>query len=998
MRISLVAVPVLALLAVTGGCAVYRPPEPAPLTQHAKHRHHAATHKAGGATRQTVAAKPSSLNEQPEQGLAAAPVVTAGTAPTPTVQATTQPAPLTALAAEPAAPEAPDSSLAESTAAITPLAADPAAPPAKSAESQLAMAAVQPAAALAVPRTPAMEPAGALAAAAASNLPEDELPATRVTLPPKNDLDAGPLPGALALPYLKLDGTPLRAAAPAPGIVAGAGLNGSKGEMTSLAPTVAQAASNMLPGVATATSREPATTLQPPLAAAGPQPAPRLETGHNFAPTLESVANLAANSKPDDAVPEAVRTPGAEEAAPPTALKSALADTTGSSSPATTQSGIAAVATGGHLDTGRLMEGTSPVNVPDAKQAEGPPAAKLAQSQARSADDLQLPSDGKTALDSGVLSLPAIAKSSEVTADYQSAAQQATAPTIANALLLDARTSLTPAGLPLIAEAAQLSAPPRSSSAEKAAPADETAPAAARSLLPGFAATPARRGFIVALSPLVAAGAQPLGPAAKQVGPIAQPNRIAANGQDATAIFGLPSDPRGYGAPFALVAAVKGETARLTTTPGQQPLNIAPATVAEANSGGVNRAAGGAALKPVGSMGGKVADASAVGPAANAASTKSASALKPCDQDCKQSQPVPIPADEAVGLTPETPAPPNADAVGTPQVTAGTEGSEGWGSSLSRFWSSSLAKLGFGDQPQSASADPAPAPTIEFASNSAAAAEPRLRKTLPQGVALSRVGPEYDGKPLAVAKDVLPVAEGEAAPRVSGDARIEQVSTGPHKDGAAGEPLSPTIAVNTVELTDTQAVQQPDLSFAEARFDAGASPIAPFGATPSGYDIRGFMMDVIPKSNEVGMADCAVSLSQSRNGSFSVTSLAGSAKVALGTDESTASTGEKQPAVKPKRKNQKDAAPVVPVGSRPIQAVIVLSQGNKPFLQVDFPGGGEGGFPPPWSCRYWLEISPPTCKLSVVSHRARIVGSQSILETNSVGKCQLARINTQDVH
>ena len=606
-------------------------------------------------------------------------------------------------------------------------------------------------------------------------------------------------------------------------------------------------------------------------------------------------------------------------------------------------------------------------------------------------------SGSKAATEPDFLSSPTTSPLASAASSYPSAAQRATAPTIANALALAARSTVAAGGGHLIAAGIQPLEPPHTALTAAAPSGVEAYAAADHSALPGFAATPARRGFIVALSPLVAPGIQPSGPPPAPVGPILQPAQVAATGQDATAIFGLPEAPRTFGAPSLVAAVAKKEMASLADEAGQFPLNTAPAAKPETARSGLNRAAGGAALKPIGSLGVKLADASAVGPAANTASGKSVSELNPCDQACEQSQPVPVPDGEAVGLTPDLPSPAKAAAGAPDAATTGAAADDSWGSSLSRFWSSSLAKLGFGDQSQPASADPAPEAAVAE-SAPAAASEPRQRKTLPQGPALSRAGPEYDGKPNGVAAGVLPVAEGIAAPKFSGEARIEQVSTGPRKDGHAGEPLSPTIAVNTVELSDLQAVQQPDLSFAEARFDAGASPIAPFGATPAGYDIRGFMMEVLPKTNEAGMSDCAVSLSQARNGSFSVTSLAGSAKVALGADEATASTDDKQPAAKPRKKNQKDAAPVVPPGSRPIQAVIVLSQGNKPFLQVDFPGGGEGGFPPPWSCRYWLEITPPNCKLAVVSHRAKIAGSQSILETNSAGKCQLAKINSQDVH
>ena len=1009
MRLGWGAVPLSVFLAMTGGCAVYRAPD-AGLTPHRIHHwrssvsHHALVVKPA-----TVAAK----SKTP--GVSVATASASDIAPAPSMPAAAGDlahTDATALAqAQPAAPPATAQAPAASQVAaggstLTQIASAPAATTGSAAVAgNRSNDGVSPASAVAA-QTSAGAPAPTLLAAADTQAANSLAPGKPAALP--GSPDGTDVTGAV-------DPMAKQAAAPVPGAIETAASKASPAD------------GNAVPGAGVAGEQVDVTGMPDANAARGPVPvAVASLTAETNAPV--AIENSPAGIETSAQATEVIGPSGADTTRAPNAASTAgvpilarVPAVVGEAAPgAVFATEFDLLATGQAVQpvvstvAGQVAHSTFPVQVLPVLSLNGTPLrvvggnAELAprfvsRDQAEAVAFLS-PWErrvlmGKPDLDGPQMSITGdllvvanepsgLATDGPVPPRIE--AYQSMSPTLAAAAAMASRTNVATAPGVAVTASLQPAIAPQADTLAAAGPLPLFAADTTRSFLPAsVAAAAARGGIVVTLLPTVTAGLEPTEAPSATTNTAVLPATVETIAQSSTSIAGLPLGPRINTTPGAMAAAVKLASAGPAVLSPRKPLNFVPVTIMEQSEGGLLRATGGTEFHPLPAMGRKIADQAAAGPANSTVVGKTATGVTPCGETCAQSQPVSAPADESVGPAPE-------DAAAAPKVETDT----GWGATLAGLWTSGLVKLGLASDPKPANAETTQPALAEMASDTDVSAEqPRLHKTLPPGLRLSALGPGYDGKPLAVDKGVRPQLDEEGAARIDPTARIERVSTGASQDGSAGEPLSKTVAVNTVELSDSQLIQPPDIMVAEARFDAGASPIAPFGATPAGYDLRGFQVEVVPTSNDKRVSDCAISLSQGRAGDFKVTSLAGSVPVAMGKDanEATdAAPSNANPAVKPKHKAPKVAGvpqdPAPADAPSPLQAVMVISKGNRPFLEVDFPGGAAGAFPPPWSCRYWLEITPPSCKLMVVSHRAKIAGSQSILETNAVGKCQIARL------
>ena len=503
-------------------------------------------------------------------------------------------------------------------------------------------------------------------------------------------------------------------------------------------------------------------------------------------------------------------------------------------------------------------------------------------------------------------------------------------------------------------------------------------------------------------SPVLLAALQPASPGPLNGASGGEPGIPATAGQTVPAADNGAADPRAAFPASPAPLMTKRTITALTASPWTQPLNVTPVATYQTATAMDFRAAGGAALKPLRPMGEKITDTAVLGRPEAALTGRTEPGLRPCVIGCLHSVPVSIPATESFGpdvVEADATKAPSAVASPEPEAKASAANEGSWTAAIARLWSLGLSKLGIDSSESAANAAPGEPAVIATQQGTAApAGQPRNRKTLADGVQLAVLGPGFVAQPNAVGSVAGPQIDDGNPVRFVPERDGDQVLAQPSQVGVASDPPAKTIAVNGAEISQTSAVRLPDIGEAEVRF-TGASPIAPYGTSPGGYDLRGFKVEVIPTTKERKIADCAISLSRGADGNYKVSSLLGSTQVRIGeaTAQATPDPADlpaisKRHVAKPARKATvpdptADATPA----AVPMQAALDVSNGNRPYLEVRFPGGRDEGWLAPWTCRYWLEIKAPSCSLSLIRHIAEVPGTHDVLETNGLGRCQLAQ-------
>ena len=182
------------------------------------------------------------------------------------------------------------------------------------------------------------------------------------------------------------------------------------------------------------------------------------------------------------------------------------------------------------------------------------------------------------------------------------------------------------------------------------------------------------------------------------------------------------------------------------------------------------------------------------------------------------------------------------------------------------------------------------------------------------------------------------------------------------------------------------------------------SPIAPYGVTPNSYDMRGYTLRISPNLTDRAMADCAIDLVQSEDGQFTIGARGLKAKVEmLSGARSIVETVAAEPAKpdKPPKSKLRTAKAVLPetpteTKTNAVTATLQIAGRNRPLLEVTFPSSeatlmSKNRLPFGVVCRYELEIRPPDCRVATISRRSSHLVLGFTAETNTVGKCQLAR-------
>ena len=336
----------------------------------------------------------------------------------------------------------------------------------------------------------------------------------------------------------------------------------------------------------------------------------------------------------------------------------------------------------------------------------------------------------------------------------------------------------------------------------------------------------------------------------------------------------------------------------------------------------------------------------------------------------------------------ETTGPTPAEALAEDAAKAAAE-NPGWADSLAQLWTTTLHDLGIaGDAADGTAA----------AADTMTGFKPRRNQVgVPDARVASAAGVLRPVSVLPAFAALLTV------PGKSFGSGPEEPDMGaePHDDVGPNAETPALADVPLAHRDESDAILSgADIDAVPERAATALGPVGPYGVTPDSYDVRGYTLKLKPGNSDNGMWQCNVDLAQGEDGRFTIKTAAGTSVVVMESGDANEAGSLPAPTPAKAGKSKRQPLPMVeaPVFDMqpPVRASFVVEGHNRPLLELKFPSPGissNGSSVVPYNvvCRYDLEIKPPACRLSTVSHRVLNAAKTITIEQNVVGSCELAR-------